>query len=259
MSVGIAIITCDRVPMFESCVKSVLNTHKNNIDHLIVVNDGEHDVPEGDYTVVKNETNLGVGKTKNVAISKLMQLGCEHMFLLEDDVKFLNDQVIEKYIQLAESSGVKHLNFCLHGDANKRLDQPAPKLIIDYKHVKMALYHNVTGALSYYHRDVIEECGMMDDEYRNAMEHVDHTMRIINAGYHPPFRWFADVADSHELIGDQDPGLVESKIRNEEEWRDNFVHGVKLFHQRYGINVCSTEQVNDTKEQVLEYLRKVKA
>ena len=259
MSVGIAIITCDRVPMFESCVKSVLNTHKNNIDHLIVVNDGEQDVPEGDYTVVKNETNLGVGKTKNVAISKLMQLGCEHMFLLEDDVKFLNDQVIEKYIQLAESSGVKHLNFCLHGDANKRLDQPAPKLIIDYKHVKMALYHNVTGALSYYHRDVIEECGMMDDEYRNAMEHVDHTMRIINAGYHPPFRWFADVADSHELIGDQDPGLVESKIRNEEEWRDNFVHGVKLFHQRYGINVCSTEQVNDTKEQVLEYLRKVKA
>lgn len=259
MSIGIAIITCDRVPMFEACVESVLNTHKHKIDHLIVINDGEQDVPDGDYTIIKNEANLGVGKTKNVAISKLMQLGCEHLFLLEDDVKFLNDQVIEKYIQLAESSGVKHLNFCLHGDANRRLDQPAPKLIIDYKHVKMALYHNVTGALSYYHRDVIEKCGMMDDEYRNAMEHVDHTMRIINAGYHPPFRWFADVADSDKLIGDQDPGLVESKIRNEEEWRDNFVHGVKLFHQRYGINVCSTEQINDTKEQVLEYLRKVKA
>ena len=259
MSVGIAIITCDRLPMFEACVDSILSTHQDKFDHLLVVNDGENVIPAGDYQVIHNKTNLGVGESKNQAINSLIKHGCEHLFIVEDDVVFLNDQVVDKYLQLSQLSGVKHLNFCLHGDANKRLDQPAPKLIIDYKHVRMALYHNVTGALSYYHRDVIEKCGMMDDEYRNAMEHVDHTMRIINAGYHPPFRWFADVADSDKLIGDQDPGLVESKIRNEEEWRDNFVHGVKLFHQRYGINVCSTEQVNDTKEQVLEYLRKVKA
>lgn len=259
MSVGIAIITCDRVPMFESCVKSIYETQADVVDHVVVVNDGTESIPDGDYITINNKTNLGVGKSKNIALTHLMELGCEHLFIMEDDVKFVSEQAIEQYLKLAELSGVKHLNFCLHGEANKRLNKPAPKLIVDYKDVKMALYHNVTGALSYYHSSVITECGLMDDEYKNAMEHVDHTMRIINAGYHPSFRWFADVADSDQLLADQDPTLVESKIRNEEEWRDNFAHGVKLFHQRYGINVCSVEQINDTKEQVLEYLRKVKA
>jgi GT2 family glycosyltransferase len=257
MSIGIAIITCDRVKMFESCVESIHST-KQPVDHLIVVNDGEQKIPQGAYEIIDNDINVGVGESKNRAINRLIELGCEHLFLMEDDVLFKSEHALNKYIELSNLSGVKHLNFCLHGDANKRLDEPAPKLIIDYKTVRMALYHNVTGALSYYHRDVIEQCGMMDSEYRNAMEHVDHTMRIINAGFHPAFRWFADVADSHELIDDQDPSLAESKIRNEEQWRENFVHGVKLFHQRYGINVCSTDQVSDTKEQVLQYLRDVK-
>jgi len=259
MSVGIAIITCDRVEMFKSCVKSIFDTQTGKVDHVVVVNDGTKTIPDGDYTTINNDTNLGVGKSKNIALTHLMELGREHLFIMEDDVKFVSEQAIERYLRLAELSGVRHLNFCLHGDANRRLNKPAPKLIIDYKDVKMALYHNVTGALSYYHSSVITECGLMDDEYKNAMEHVDHTMRIINAGYHPSFRWFADVADSDQLLADQDPTLVESKIRNEEEWRDNFAHGVKLFHQRYGINVCSVEQINDTKEQVLEYLRKVRA
>ena len=258
MSVGIAIITCDRVSMFKSCVKSVLNTHKHKIDHLIVVNDGEKDVPEGDYVVINNDQNIGVGKTKNRAIEYLMSKNCEHIFIMEDDIVFLREDVTDAYLKLSELSGVKHFNFCLHGSANKRLEKPAPKLIVDYKFIKMALYHNVTGAVSYYHRDVINKCGVMDDEYKNAMEHVDHTMRIINAGFHPPFRWFADIDGSDTYIQDQDPSLSESKIRNEEEWRDNFVHGVKLFHQRYGINVCSVDQVNDTKEQTIQFLKNVK-
>lgn len=258
MSIGIAIITCDRVPMFESCIKSIYDSHNNKIDHIVVVNDGVEDIPGGDYITIHNENNVGVGESKNIALRRLIDLGCEHLFLVEDDIVFLAGDVIDQYIKLSDVSGVKHLNFCLHGDANKRLNVAAPKLVIDYKDIKMALYHNVTGALSYYHKSVIEECGLMDDEYRNAMEHVDHTMRVINAGHHPPFRWFADVAESDKLIGDQDPSLVESKIRNEEEWHENFVHGVKLFHERYGVNVCSTEQINDTKEQVVEYLKNVK-
>lgn len=258
MSVGIAIITCDRVPMFDACLQSIINTHQDKIDHVVVVNDGEQTVDTKGYHLIDNETNVGVGESKNRAIKHLMDQQCEHLFIMEDDVVFLSDQVTEKYIELSRVSGVKHLNFCLHGDANKRLGAAAPKLVIDYKNIKMALYHNITGALSYYHRDVIDQCGVMDSEYRNAMEHVDHTMRIINAGYHPSFRWFADVADSDQLIGDQDPSLVESKIRNESEWQENFAHGVRLFHQRYGVNVCSTEQINDTKEQVVEYLKQTK-
>jgi len=259
MTIGIAIITCDREKMLHECVESIYSTHKNTYNRLIIVNDGEHPVKSRlvDH-VVNNETNLGVGATKNVAISNLFDNDCEHLFIVEDDVKFISTSTIHDYIKLSELSGVKHLNFCLHGSANLNQGKPAPKLIIDYKDIKMALYHNVTGAVSYYHRSVIDECGLMDMEYRNAMEHVDHTMRVIKAGFHPPFRWFADVYHADRLIGDQDPSLGSSKIRNEQEWRDNFAHGVKLFHERYGINVCSVNQTNDTREQVLKYLKSIK-
>ena len=255
MSVGIAIITCDRQIMFEECLNSIKQTHQDKIDHIIVVNDGENTIERDDCFVINNKTNLGVGKSKNIALEKLKSLGCEHLFLVEDDVKFISSETTDTYIELARVAGIKHLNFCLHGTANMYNEQPAPKLIVDYKNTQMALYHNVTGATSYYHIDSINQCGLMDLEYKNAMEHVDHTMRIIKAGMHPPFRWFADVAESNKLISDQDPSLDNSKIRQDNVWKDNFIHGVKRFHELYDINVCGTNQPCDTKEQVIEFLK----
>lgn len=259
MSIGIAIITCDRLNMFETCVQSIIKTHSQCIEELIVVNDGTDIVQEcSDFTLINNKTNLGVGESKNVALKALMERDVEHLFIFEDDVEVISNLACKKYLQIADRSGVKHLNFCLHGDANKNGTTAAPKLIIDYNDIRMALYHNITGAMSYYHADTIKQCGYMDDQYRNAMEHVDHTMRIINEGYHPPFRWFADVENSDDLIRDQDPELKDSKIRNDQQWKDNFVHGVKRFHELYDINVCSPSQPCASQQQVIEFLKSLR-
>lgn len=256
---GIAIITCDRPELFENCVKSVTDTHSKLVDHLLVVNDGEQKVnPGGGFDVIHNKHNMGVGKSKNKAIKALMKHGCKHMFIVEDDVCFANEHVVERYITLASVSGVKHMNYCLHGEANKPNNQVRTKLIVDYKHVKMALYHNVTGALSYYHKDVIKQCGLMDLKYKNAMEHVDHTMRTIQSGFHPPFRWFADVANSDQLLIDQDQSLSSSKIRKTSDWQHNFMFGVKRFQDKYSINVCDPNEPTADKQQVIEFLKQIK-
>ena len=47
----------------------------------------------------------------------------------------------------------------------------------------------------------------------NAFDHLDHTYRIIKAGFHPSFGWFADVADSFLSIRDLDEDLTRSIIR----------------------------------------------
>ncbi len=259
MSLGIAIITCDRELMFRECIGSVLKYYNNKPKELIVVNDGHDPIRSTDnYTVINNKANLGVGQTKNIAIKHLIEAGCDHIFIIEDDVELISNEVFESYIHLSEVSGVQHLNFCLHGEANKINSVAKPKLIIDYKDIQMALYHNVTGAISYYTKQVIEECGYMDDNYRNAMEHVDHTMKTINARYHPPFRWFADVAGSDQLIRDQDPSLVESKIRNDTQWEDNFRFGVNRFKSLYNIDVCDPYQACSCKEDVIDFLKDIK-
>lgn len=260
MSVGVALITCDREKFFYNCLESLTNLPRGSYDHLCVVNDS----PESnlqisdDIKYFHNDENIGVGRSKNVAFQYLLECECEHIFILEDDVIVHDPDVFRKYINASEVTGIKHLNFCLHGEDNKYKGEPAPKLVVDYKHLKLALYHNIYGALSYYHSSVLQDVGMMDEDYFNAMEHVDHTMQIIQAGYHPPFRWFADILNSDQLLHEQDRGHSESKIRDDDQWKDRFLKGVKRFHDKFNINVCNPAEISADKEQVIEFLKSLK-
>lgn len=254
--IGIGIVTCDRPEFYGECIKSIMQTHKD-IDEIVVVNDSKNKqtIPSYGCHVINNKKNLGVGKSKNKLLKHLMNKECEHIFLVEDDVVFNSNQVVDQYIKLSQKSGVKHLNFCLHGEDNKINGESAPKLVIDYGDIKMSLYHNVYGALSYYHSSVIDDIGLMDKRYFNAMEHVDHTMQAINAGYHPPFRWFADVHNSDILISEQDHGHSDSKIRSNDDWMKNFQVAVSLFYDKYSINVCDPNQAHASKDEVISFLK----
>ena len=261
--IGIGIVTCDRPEFFSNCITSILETHKHiDVQDIVVVNDSKKrqilsTSPHG-CNVINNGKNLGVGRSKNKLLQYLMGNECEHIFLVEDDVVFNSNQVVDQYIKLSQKSGVKHLNFCLHGEDNKFNGEPKPKLIVDYGDIKMSLYHNVYGALSYYHSSVIEEIGMMDIRYYNAMEHVDHTMETIKAGYHPPFRWFADVHNSDVLISEQDHGHSDSKIRASDDWSKNFQQAVGLFYNKHAVNVCDPNQETASKDDAVNFLKCVK-
>lgn len=259
--IGIGIVTCDRLKFFSNCITSILDTHNNkDIRERVVVNDSKQkqSIPSHGCHVITNKKNLGVGRSKNKILKYLMDKKCEHIFLVEDDIVFNSNQVVDQYINLSINSGVRHLNFCLHGEDNKSNGVAQPKLIVDYGDVKMSLYHNVYGALSYYHRSVIDDIGLMDKRYFNAMEHVDHTMGTINAGYHPPFRWFADVHNSDVLISEQDHGHSESKIRKSDNWMKNFQQAVAIFYEKYSINVCDPNQETAGKEEVINFLKCIK-
>jgi len=261
MSIGVAIITRNRPEYFHECLKSVLSISQDSLQQIVVVNDGD-DIPgfEGHDRVhyIKNDDNLGVGVSKNKGLQRLLDEQCDHLFVLEDDVIIHDRTTFNIYIHTSKLTGIEHLNFCLHGGDNKRNGKSAPKLVVDYKDVKLSLYHNVYGALSYYTRGCLDRVGLMDEVYFNAMEHVDHTMQIIESGMHPPFRWFADVHDSDRLIHEQDHNHSGSTIRKDQEWMDRFMKGVERFHDKFNINVCNPSDPVASKEQVIEYLRKVK-
>ena len=122
----------------------------------------------------------------------------------------------------------------------------------------MALYHNIYGAFSYYHRSVLDEIGLMDKRYYNAMEHVDHTMQAILKDFHPPFRWFADIKNSHHLLDEQDREHEKSEIREKDDWVERFQKGVGLFYEKFDVNVCDPNETVASKKEVVEYLKKVK-
>lgn len=209
--IGIGIITCNREHFFKELIETI-----PDVDTIVVVNDGKpynNEVyPSKINEVIQHKRKLGIGKTKNDALRYLTNDNCEHIFVFEDDVALEDPLAIEKYIEASKASGVLHFNYAYHGKWNKdSANFPKPKKIINYKNnVNIALHDMLTGALSYFRKNVLEDVGLMDPFYKNVLEHVDHTYQIIKQGYHPPFRWFADIEESCFLVRELDRDLTQS-------------------------------------------------
>ena len=204
--IGIGIITCNRSNFFKELIESV-----PEVEEIVVVNDGmpyaDDLYPSKISEVIQHKKNNGIAKTKNDALSYLLKQNCNHIFLLEDDIAINDPSVFDKYIKASQLSGIHHFNYAYHGvNENRTPDgKPNPRLVVDYgEGIKLAFYHNTTAALSYFRAELLKKVGLIDTFYRNALEHVDHTYQIIKAGYHPPFRWFADLEDSYLLLKELD-------------------------------------------------------
>jgi GT2 family glycosyltransferase len=249
--IGVGIITCNR-PEY---LRNLLNTLPyDRIDTLVIVNDGKpidtFDLHKG--VMLDNPINLGVGKSKNKAMKHLYDAECDYIFIIEDDMLIKDATVFDKYIEAYKASGIHHFNYGPGSPFNRKqtiqnfdlhnrhlLDQhsePNPKLIIEYnKGVKVALYEHTVAMLSFFTREVLEKVGYIDEDFYNAWEHVDHTYRIIKAGYHPPFWWFADIANSADYLTEAPGAIDNSSIANKtEQWEKNVYGGREIYLKKHG-------------------------
>lgn len=249
---GVGIITCDRPDYFSRCIASL----PEGVGTVVVVNDGapyaDSVYPPKVDELIQHPANRSVGISKNDALRYLLQDGCDYLFIMEDDTEILRPDVFETYIRTAEVSGLRHLNFGPGSPFNRRQTRqgtdlhdrnllarqtpPDPRAIIPYPGgVQVALYLHAVGMFSFFGRDVLEQVGLHDEAYVNAWEHVDLTYRIIKAGMHPPFWWFADVWDSSRYLGELEGALDRSTIaRDRKAWEENLVRGREHYRQVHG-------------------------
>jgi hypothetical protein len=256
--VGLGLITCDRVDFFKKSSNSLFK-----LDCIkIVVDDSENRVETLLDKIYTDKPKSGVGKAKNLALNFLLKQGCEHIFLMEDDVEILDEKVFELYINASKATGIKHFNYGLHGNHNlDYLGRPNIRKTINYpNNTRINLYPNVLGAFSYYHKDVLNKVGLMDENFYNALEHVDHTYQIIKEGFHPPFRWFADVEGSKSYLRDIVPDHQQSKIRSEKDFENTFKKGLDYFIKKNNFSVVQgygpSETISSEKE-TLECLKNI--
>jgi glycosyltransferase involved in cell wall biosynthesis len=241
------------------------------VKHFVIVNDGtpydNSSYPKGAH-VIQHEINLGVGQAKTTAMKYLMDLGCEDIFVIEDDILIKNENVFQEYVKHSVYTGIKHLNFALHGPANRKgssgfttLDErkdsnsePNPRMIIPYENnIEIALYPNSVGAFSYYHRSVLEKIGYFDPIFKNAWEHVEHTYQTIKAGFHPPFWYFADINKSWEFLEEIPNSIKESTIARTPEWNENFKRGNQWYYSKHG--TVPTQTPLATQQEVMNILK----
>ena len=246
--IGLGIVTCNRPEFVSKCIESIDLTM---VDEKVIVNDGTIKVDHTGFFIINNKENLGVGKSKNKLLKHLYDKGCDYIFILEDDMLILDNNVFNKYIEAHKASNIHHFNYGPGSPFNRKqnmefdlhnrheLDQhsePNPRKIIDYgNNVKISLFQHTVAMFSFFTRKVIEEVGYIDEDFYNAWEHVDHTYRIIKAGYHPPFWYFADLYNSHKFLTEAPEAIDKSTIANDsEQWKKNVYGGREIYLKKHG-------------------------
>jgi glycosyltransferase involved in cell wall biosynthesis len=71
---------------------------------VVVIDDGSKpaaEVPDG-VQLIRHETSLGIVASKNASLSALMDAGCEHLFLWDDDAWPIADNWHLPYIESPE-------------------------------------------------------------------------------------------------------------------------------------------------------------
>lgn len=272
--IGVGIITHERPDYLKALLNSI-EPCKGFIE-LVVVNDGKPmDGLSLSYgTFLQNKKNIGVAKSKNKALRFLLERECDFFFLIEDDMLIKDCSVFEKYVQAHLVSGIHHFNYGPGSPFNRKQDikqfdlhnrhllnsnsLPNPKLIVDYKVCKIALYEHTVAAFSFFTKTLLEQnLGYMCEDFDNCWEHVSSTNYIIKAGYHPPFWWFADLANSHELI-EEAPGAIQNSTiaKNNESWMKRVMEGREIYKKKHGY--YPNQPPLSTEQQVLECLKQLK-
>lgn len=238
--IGVGIVTYNR----ENQLRRLYNSLPLEIiDSLVIVNDGDQFNVSGldDALIIHNEKNIGVGKSKNKALKYLLNRAVDYIFLIEDDLYVKDHNVFDKYILAHKISGIHHFNYALHGLLNLNIfGQSKPKLEVIYDNdISISLYQNCVGAFSFFTKTCLQEVGGFDENYLNALEHVDHTFSVIKHGLHPPFWFFADISNSNLYIGDDGWSLKTSVISNSSNFNDFQKKARGYFYYKNGIDIFS--------------------
>ena len=272
MRIGVGIITCNRPEYLKGLLDSLKQCY-TDIDELVIINDGQ---PLNNFILEKgifldNPKNLGVGKSKNRAMKHLLDTKCDYIFIIEDDMIILDKSIFKKYIEAHKKSGIHHFNYGPGSPFNRKqniqfdlhnrhlLDQnsdPNPKIIFDYgDNVKVSLFEHTVAMFSFFTREVLEKVGLIDEDFYNAWEHVDHTYRIIKAGYHPPFWWFADIFESEKYLTEAPGAIDNSSIANKtEQWEKNVYGGREIYKQKHGH--YPNQPPYSSREEVVGFIKK---
>lgn len=245
MKIGIGITTFNRPDYLKQCLESLTKNIKS-VDFISVYNDGSTvEYPEitkpsnvEEFHYLFNEQNHGVAHAKNALLRAMIGAGCDHLFLLEDDILLLDDKAITEYIRIGEEYGFEHFMFAHHGAANAGGSV--------YSDSNIDYFPACVGAWCYYtkssllklkeieEKQGLEYPGFFDENFHNAWEHVEHTKRLGDAGFTGWFGMFVDIKDSKKYISEIPGSIDNSSIRPNAGWKKNQLEGLEYWEKKWG-------------------------
>ena len=252
--IGVGIVTYNSENYYKELFNSI---DQSKIDHLVTVNGGdEYSKHYGNHWIQHN-VNKYPAVCRNDAIVALLKEGCDHIFIIEDDMLLQDSEIFQKYIETSKVSGLKYFSFVSTSWESGTPEKRTPRLVAKYNEItSVSFYRNMCNEFTYHHKSCYDKVGFYDSQFRDPFD-IDMAYRESREDYAAPFWWFADVTDSDfyiknnpvavsRLQGERPDGNREQRIQ--EQW--------SLFFKKHK---CHVSQIPDTtKEQVLEKIKKIK-
>lgn len=188
-AVGIAITTKDRHDTFRDCLAKVRARTPAEFP-IVIVDDGS--TPPVDEATIRHDKARGIPAAKNACLAALMDLGVEHLILLDNDCYPLTDDWWRPFVESPE----------IHLSA-QFLDIDGPRKLNDitvlYDDGQHQAWSGQRGYCLYYHRTAIDTVGGFDPIYGVGLyEHSDLANRLYARGL---TTWrYASPKDSHLLV-----------------------------------------------------------
>lgn len=111
-TVGLGVTTWRRPERFRECRASIVRHLSRYVDYTVVCQDGGpnyiNDSPSY-WRRIDHGRNVGWAESKNECLGRLVRLGCDHLFMIEDDTIVTSPRAITGYIDAAERSGWHYL------------------------------------------------------------------------------------------------------------------------------------------------------
>jgi glycosyltransferase involved in cell wall biosynthesis len=256
---GIGLITCNREDFFTQALESIPAGKFKRV-YVVDASDADQKYAEKyrskyGFKLISPSKRVVVGVAKNMALRRMQKDGIVHFFLMEDDVRIINEDIAEKYIETANTSGIwGTLAHNGHGNGNRDSDgNVEPKNTVTYDNgVKVDFFEHSVQPFVYIHRNIIKHVGLFDEFYKNAIEHLDHyklqEVKRLGSYYH----WFPSPADCGDDIEDIDENHEGSVIRRDESWQRDLEEGAKHFLKKYQYHPFNMPMAGE--DQVLERL-----
>lgn len=235
-SISIGMLTCNRKELFTRSIRSIVNYSKHLNPTYFVVNNGIDDVsdvfPENiEINYLHAPQNLGIAKAKNMLFRGFWSTRANYLFIIEDDIEVFSG-CFEAYLGAHHKSKFEHLLF--------GMPEKHKPIKVDTK-LGIAYYTFCVGAFCFYTRKLLTTIGIMDERFKNAFEHCDHSRRAVQSGFiRAEFEW-PDIIDSIKYVKYLDFSGNNSLRKNQNSSELKFSSA--LYLKNYGRKMTEWEKI----------------
>lgn len=254
--IGVGITTYNSESYFKPLYDSLTGA---DIDELVVVNGGEKYKDTYACDWIQHNKNRYPSICRNDCISFLLNKGCEHIFIIEDDMIIKNQNIFNEYIKASKITGLNYFSFVSMSANCGSPHNRNSKLTVNYKEgCSVSFYENMCNEFTYHHKSCFLKCGLYDPNMRDLFDADMVFRQSISNPNVAPFWWFADLTNSDDYI--MNNPIATSRLqadRPDGSRADLIVDTMNYFQSKHGVMVGGI--YNKTQDEFIEFLKKVKS